>query len=75
MKTLSKIGMIAALGASLFLSSCAGEYYVSDQPADVVYEKASCALGEGAVWIEGDCGLERWQHTFILSVVIGSMAT
>jgi len=53
MKTLSKLGMIAALGGSLFLSSCAGEYYVSDQPVDVVYERPAPPYA-GAVWIEGD---------------------
>lgn len=53
MKTLSKLGVIAALGTSLFLSSCAGEYYVSDQPADVVYERPAAPY-PGAVWIEGD---------------------
>jgi hypothetical protein len=36
MKTLVKLGLIAALGSSLFLTSCAGDYYVSDQPAVVV---------------------------------------
>jgi len=53
MKTLSKLGALAALGASLFLSSCAGEYYVSDQPVDVVYERPVAPYA-GAVWIEGD---------------------
>ena len=53
MKTLSKLGMIAALGTSLFLSSCAGEYYVSDQPADVVYTRPAAPYA-GAVWIDGD---------------------
>jgi len=53
MKTLSKLGMLTALGASLFLSSCSGEYYVSDQPTDVVYERPAAPYA-GAVWIEGD---------------------
>ena len=53
MKTLSKLGMVAALGASLFLSSCAGEYYVSDQPADVVYEPGAPPYA-GAIWIGDD---------------------
>ena len=53
MKTLSKLGMIAVLGTSLFLTSCAGEYYVSDQPADVVYARPVSPYA-GAVWIEGD---------------------
>jgi len=53
MKTLSKLGILAALGGALFLSSCVGEYYVSDQPAEVVYERPAAPYG-GAVWIEGD---------------------
>jgi len=53
MKTLIKIGLIAAMGSSLFLTSCAGEYYVSDQPADVYYDPGPAPYS-GAVWIEGD---------------------
>ncbi|MBS1521627.1 MAG: hypothetical protein JST50_11565 [Bacteroidetes bacterium] len=53
MKTLVKIGMIATLGSSLFLTSCAGEYYVSDQPADVYYDPGPPPYS-GAVWLEGD---------------------
>ena len=53
MKTLVKLGLIAALGSSLFLTSCAGEYYVSDQPADVYYDPGPAPYS-GAVWIEGD---------------------
>jgi len=53
MKTLSKLGMLAALGGTLILSSCAGEYYVADQPAEVVYERPAPPY-EGAIWIEGD---------------------
>src|SRR5258708_23995597 len=53
MKTLSKIGIFAVLGASLFMSSCTGEYYVADQPADVVYVRPAPPY-TGAVWIEGD---------------------
>ena len=53
MKTISKLGLIAVLGSFLLLTSCAGEYYVSDQPADVVYEPGPPPY-TGAVWIEGD---------------------
>jgi len=53
MKTLSKLGILVALSGSLFMASCAGEYYVSDQPADVVYERPAAPY-EGAVWINGD---------------------
>jgi hypothetical protein len=53
MKTLAKLGVLAALGGTLFLTSCAGDYYVSDQPADVVYERPAAPYN-GAVWIDGD---------------------
>lgn len=53
MKTLVKLGLIAFLGSSLFLTSCAGEYYVSDQPADVYYDPGPPPYS-GAIWIEGD---------------------
>lgn len=53
MKTLAKTGLMAALGGTLFLASCAGDYYVADQPADVVYERPAPPY-DGAVWIEGD---------------------
>lgn len=53
MKAISKLGLIAALASALFLSSCEGEYYVADQPADVVYDPGPAPYS-GAVWIEGD---------------------
>ena len=45
MKTLAKLGAMLALGGSLFLASCAGEYYVSEQPADVVYDPGAPPYG------------------------------
>ena len=53
MKTLSKLGILAALAGSLFMSSCAGEYYVSNQPAEVYYTRPAPPYA-GAVWINGD---------------------
>lgn len=53
MKAITMLGLAAALGSSLFLSSCAGEYYVSDQPADVVYDPGAPPYA-GAVWIGDD---------------------
>ena len=50
MKTLAKLGAMLALGGSLFLASCAGEYYVSDQPADVVYDPGTPPYADG-VWV------------------------
>ncbi|MBV8388784.1 MAG: hypothetical protein JO080_03190 [Mucilaginibacter sp.] len=57
MKTLVKIGLIAAMASPLFLSSCEGEYYVVDQPADVYYDPGLPPY-TGAIWIEGD-----WVYT------------
>jgi hypothetical protein len=53
MKTLSKLGLLADFGPSLFLSSCAGEYYVASQPADVVYEPGPPPY-VGGVWVGED---------------------
>ena len=53
MRTLSKLGLLTVLSSSLFLSSCFGEYYVADQPAEIVYERPVVPY-TGAVWIEGD---------------------
>ena len=57
MKALIKIGLIAAMGSSLFLTSCEGEYYVVDQPAEVYYDPGPPPF-TGAIWIEGD-----WVYT------------
>lgn len=53
MKTVSKLGILAALAGSLFMASCSGEYYVQSQPTDVVYVRPAAPY-PGAVWIEGD---------------------
>ena len=53
MKTLSKLGIMLALTGSLFLSSCAGEYYVADQPEEPVYDRPATPY-DGAIWIDGD---------------------
>jgi hypothetical protein len=64
MKTLSKFGILAVLAGSLFMTSCAGEYYVSDQPADVYYERPAAPY-QGAVWIDGDWVYNsgRYEHS------------
>jgi hypothetical protein len=71
MKAVTKLGIFVALGASLFMSSCVGEYYVSDQPADVVYERGGPPFA-GAVWIGDDWvwsgghyvhNRGHWEHT------------
>ncbi len=53
MRTISKLGFMLALAVSLFLSSCAGSYYVVDQPVEPVYERPAPPYA-GAVWIDGD---------------------
>lgn len=53
MKTLQKFGIMSLLAGSLFMTACAGEYYVSDQPAETVYVRPAAPY-EGAVWIDGD---------------------
>ena len=53
MKTLSKLGVILTLSGSLFLASCAGEYYVSDQPADEVYDPGAPPYADG-IWVGDD---------------------
>jgi hypothetical protein len=53
MKTLLKSGLMLAFALALFLSSCAGEYYVSNQPAEPVYMRPAAPYA-GAVWIDGD---------------------
>jgi hypothetical protein len=53
MKTFSKLAILAALSGSLFMTSCAGSYYVSAQPAETVYVRPAAPYG-GAVWIDGD---------------------
>jgi len=71
MKTLSKLGVMLALGGSLFLASCAGEYYVSDQPADVVYDPGAPPYADG-IWVGDDWVYSgghyvhnrgHWEHT------------
>ena len=55
MKTISKLSIMLALAGSLFMTSCAGTYYVTDQPAEPRYERPVRPY-EGAVWIEGEWG-------------------
>src|SRR5665811_1677263 len=53
MKTLPKFGFLFVLAGSLILSSCAGSYYIVDQPVEPVYERPIVPY-DGAIWIEGD---------------------
>ncbi|MES2268495.1 MAG: hypothetical protein V4520_17150 [Bacteroidota bacterium] len=53
MKTLSKIGMIGAIAGSLFLSSCATEAYVAEQPVEPVYVRPVAPYAN-AYWVPGE---------------------
>ncbi len=53
MKTILKLGLIAALAGSLFMTACEGSYYVTEQPVEPVYERPLPPYS-GAVWIDGD---------------------
>ena len=63
MKTMSKIGLMIALAGSLFMSSCAGSYYVSDQPVEPVYERPVAPYA-GAVWIDGEWGYNGGRYVY-----------
>lgn len=63
MKTLAKLGLLAALAATLCISSCEGDYYVADQPADIVYDRGAPPY-QGAVWIEGDWVYRGGNYTY-----------
>jgi len=64
MKTLSKFGLLIALAGSLFLSSCAGSYYVTDQPVEPVYVRPAPPYG-GAIWIDGEWGYSGGRYRYI----------
>jgi hypothetical protein len=53
MKTLSKIALLLVLAIAMFISSCAGGYFVYSQPVEPVYERP-LAPYSGAIWIDGD---------------------
>jgi len=63
MKTVSKFGLLLALAGSMFLSSCAGDYYVSDQPVEPVYDRPAAPY-DGAVWIGGEWGWNGAGYTY-----------
>ena len=53
MKTISRFGIMLAMAGSLFMASCEGSYYVTDQPAEPTYVRPAAPYS-GAVWIDGD---------------------
>ena len=64
MKTLTKLGLLITLVSSLFLSSCVGSYYVTDQPVEPVYERPVAPYA-GAVWIDGDWTWYGGRYTYV----------
>jgi hypothetical protein len=64
MKKITKLGLMVALAGSLFMSACAGEYYVSDQPVEPVYDRPAAPY-EGAVWIDGDWTWDGGRYTYV----------
>lgn len=64
MKTISKLGIMLAMAGSLFLSSCAGSYYVTDQPVEPVYERPIAPYA-GAIWIDGDWGWQGGRYVYV----------
>jgi hypothetical protein len=55
--------MMIALTGSLFLSACAGSYYVTDQPIDPVYDRPVAPYA-GAIWIDGDWNWSGGRYTY-----------
>lgn len=63
MKKVSKFGMLLVMAVSLFLASCAGSYYVSDQPLEPVYDRP-VAPYDGAIWIDGEWAWIGGRYTY-----------
>jgi len=63
MKTLSKFGFLFVLGGSLVLSSCAGSYYIAEQPIEPVYSRPVTPYN-GAVWITGEWVWNGGRYTY-----------
>ena len=64
MKTISKVGVLILLAGSLFMSSCAGSYYVTARPVEPVYERPVVPY-QGAVWVEGEWVWSGGNYTFM----------
>lgn len=63
MKKLIKSGLLVALCGSLFLSACAGSYYVSEQPVEPVYEHPAPPY-QGAIWIDGEWAYSGGRYVY-----------
>ncbi len=64
MKTLLKIGLLLVMAVSLFLSSCAGTYYVSERPAEPVYVRPPAPYN-GAFWVEGEWAWNGSRYVYV----------
>jgi len=64
MKTLGKLGLMLALAGSLFMSSCAGTYYVTARPVEPVYERPVSPYA-GAIWIDGDWTWSGGRYVYV----------
>ena len=53
MKTTRKILILFTLAVSLFMTACAGSYYISARPEEPYYERPSAPYA-GAVWMDGE---------------------
>ncbi len=63
MKTISKLGLMAALAGSLFLGSCSGGYYVTSQPVEPAYDRPVSPYAD-AVWIDGEWGYSGGRYVY-----------
>ncbi len=63
MKTIGKIGLILALSASLF-TSCAGDYYVAERPAEPVYVRPAAPYA-GAYWVPGEWAWRGNRYVYV----------
>jgi len=64
MKTISKFGIMLAMAGSLFMTSCAGSYYVTDQPVEPVYERPVRPYAN-AIWIDGDWAWRGGRYVYV----------
>jgi hypothetical protein len=56
--------MMLALAGLLFMTSCAGSYYVYERPAEPVYERPIPPY-EGAVWINGEWSWVGGRYVYV----------
>jgi hypothetical protein len=64
MKTISKLGLMAALSASLFIASCGGGRYVAERPVEPYYERPVAPYA-GAVWVPGNWAYRGHRYVYV----------